>query len=100
MVSSPWAIAAGPSAPVRFRGTTGLGGPALERDPAQSDRGKGCEEQEERNPAQCAEAKLSHAPARYFFIQARIPRMIPITLRTDIIPAGIALPVWMNFGTN
>ena len=39
-------------------------------------------------------------PRDYFFIQATIAVMIPITLKIDIIPAGIALPVCKNLGTN
>jgi len=36
----------------------------------------------------------------YRFIQATSAITIPITLRIDIIPAGMKLPVWMNAGRN
>src|SRR5262245_66515185 len=39
-------------------------------------------------------------PRDYFFTQATIAAMSPITHRIDIIPAGMTLPVRTNFGTN
>src|SRR4030095_5328553 len=39
-------------------------------------------------------------PRDYFFIQAIIAAMIPIALKSDIIPAGMILPVRRNLGMN
>src|SRR5438105_10912691 len=39
-------------------------------------------------------------PRDYFFNQATTTTTIPITLKIDIKPAGITLPVRINFGTN
>ena len=36
----------------------------------------------------------------YFFVQATIAMMMPITLKIDIMPAGIAFPVRINLGMN
>ena len=37
-------------------------------------------------------------PRDYFFTQATIAATIPITLRIDMMPAGITFPVRRNFG--
>ncbi len=73
--------------------------PSLERNPAQDDRRQRGQEQKEREPAQRPQTKSGHASG-YFLIQATIATMTPITLRTDINPAGMACPVFMNAGTN
>ena len=36
----------------------------------------------------------------YFFVQATMAMMMPITLKIDIMPAGIVFPVRINLGTN
>src|SRR5947207_2273088 len=71
--------------------------PSFERNPSQDNRRQRGQEQEERETAQRPQTKSYHA-FRYFFIQATITMMTPITLRTDINPAGMRWPVLMKAG--
>src|SRR4029077_2012628 len=70
----------------------------FQRDPPVNDRRKNRDQQKQDEASPRPKTNFFHA--RYFFIQATIATMRPITLKTDIRPAGIIFQVLKNFGTN
>ena len=64
--------------------------PSLERDPAQDNRRQRGQEQKETRDGATSSDEIWPRGSRYFFIQATIAMMMPITLKTDINPAGMA----------